>query len=87
MTHQNGATNALMLLAYDLYTVENNSTLPPILLSRLRKDDQFQGARYELFCISALLRGGFSINYEDESDPPTSHLELVAAHLPLSTIR
>jgi hypothetical protein len=83
--YPNGATKALMSLAYDLFTVQNNLYLPDRLLHRLRDVRQFQGARYELFCICALLRGGFSIEYEDETDGTTSHPELIATHLGTKT--
>ncbi len=83
--HFNGAAKALVSLAYDLFTVENNLYLPPILLHRLRNAQQFQGARYELFCICALLRGGFSVEFEDETDGTTSHPELIATHLSTGT--
>lgn len=79
--HPNGAMSALLLLSYDLYTVSHNVYLHPTLVERLRKNDQFQGARYELFAISALLRAGFSICYEDETDRTRTHPELIATHL------
>jgi len=83
--YPNGATKALVSLAYDLFTVENNLYLPPRLLQRLRNVQQFQGARYELFCVCALLRGGFSVEFEDETDGTTSHPELIATHLTTRT--
>jgi len=83
--YPNGATKALFSLAYDLFTVENNLHLPPRLLHRLRDARQFQGARYELFCICALLRGGFSVEFEDETDGTKSHPELIATHLASKT--
>jgi hypothetical protein len=77
----NGATAALVSLAYDLFTVENNLYLPTRLKERLRDAQQFQGARYELFCACALLRSGFSIEFQDESDGSNRHPEFVATHL------
>ena len=81
----NGATKALLSLAYDIFTIENNLHLPSRLLHRLQDAGQFQGARYELFCICALLRGGFSIEFEDETDGSTPHPELIATHLATKT--
>ena len=76
----NGPTNALLLLAYDLYTVNHNSNLPNRLLDRMKNNGQYQGARYELFCMAALLRAGFTLSFEDESDGTRSHPELIATH-------
>jgi hypothetical protein len=73
-----GYMAALLRFGYDLYIVENNLYLPKTLLRRLKNRDQFQGARYELFIVAALLKAGFSIEFENERDGRTTHCELTA---------
>ena len=71
---------ALLAFAYDLYTLEHHSLLPPRLVDRIKLRDQFQGARYETYVAAAFVRAGFSIVLEDESDTSTSHCEFTAVH-------
>ena len=44
-----GPLLAYLTFAYDLYIVEHNGKLDPRLMERLKRADQFQGARHELF--------------------------------------
>lgn len=60
-SHPGGLIAALYSMACDLFTVANNSLLDEKLLCRLRHNDQFQGARYELYTRAFFLRGGFGI--------------------------
>jgi len=53
-------------LAYDLYVIDNIGKLPEILIDRLRNNDNFNGARYEVFVFATLIRAGFDIQYSDE---------------------
>lgn len=43
-----------------------------------RRQDQYQGARYEMFVAASLLRAGFLIAFGDQSDSTTSHCEFTA---------
>jgi hypothetical protein len=72
--------SALLSFAYDLYTLENYGLLPPRLVDRLKRKDQFQGARYEAFVAAALIRAGFTLTLEDEGDLSTTHCEFTATH-------
>jgi len=76
----NGPYAAYILLAYDLYTIHHHLALQKKVIERLKKHDQFQGARYELFAAATCIRAGFSIEYEEESDPRIKHPEFVGAH-------
>jgi hypothetical protein len=76
----NGPFAAYLFLAYDLYTLHHHMALQIKVVDRLKKLDQFQGARYELFAAATCIRAGFSIEYEEESDPKTKHPEFVGAH-------
>ncbi len=67
-----------MLLAYDLYVLRDNMRLQDAVVRRLKNRDQFQGARYELFVAATMIRAGFEIDYEDETDPTSKHPEFVA---------
>lgn len=81
-----GAARAYLGLAYDLYTLEHNEAqtenpaLQKRLLSRLRHQDQFVGARYEIRVAAILLRAGFLLDWEDETDGTRTHGEYIATH-------
>lgn len=73
-----GPMAALYGLAFDLFTVANNSLLDNKLLQRLRHNHQFQGARYELYVRAFMLRAGFHIELEDEGRRNGKHFEFTA---------
>jgi hypothetical protein len=73
--------SALLSFAYDLYTLEHHGLLPQQLVERLKRKDQFQGARYEAYVAAAFVRAGFTIVLEDESDNTASHCEFGATHI------
>ena len=75
-----GQTQAYLSLAYDLYVVGDNARLQTEVIRRLRDPAHFQGARYELGVAATMLRAGFTIEFEDESDSSRRHPEFVAAH-------
>lgn len=77
----NGAVMAYLLLAYDLYALDHNAELQEKLVNRLRHPDQFLAARYEVFVAAALIRAGFTIEFEDEDDRRSSHCEFVATYM------
>ena len=76
--HPTGPIAALYSLACDLFIVANNRLLDEKLLRRLRHNDLFQGARYELYARAFFLRGGFAIELENEDDRTSSHCEFTA---------
>jgi SEC-C motif-containing protein len=76
----NGAMAAYLAFAYDLYIVADNSRLDDLLLHRLKNRELFQGARHELFAEATCLRGGFTIEPEDEQDGSRRHAEFMAMH-------
>ena len=73
-----GAADAWFRLAYDLYSLEHNAELLQKLLRRLKDPDMFQGARYETFVAGAMIRAGFEIEFEDEDDRSSTHVEFTA---------
>lgn len=73
-----GAIAAFLHLAYDLYALDHNAELQEKLLARLRKNDRFSGARYEVFVAATFVRAGFNIAFENEDDRSTTHCEFVA---------
>ncbi len=75
IANPNGSTSAYLLFAYDLFTVLHNNFNVQQLIVRLKDKIQFQGARYELFCLAACIRGGFDIILEDEKNNTTKHVE------------
>lgn len=77
---QSGPMRAYLLLAYDLYTLRHHSALQKSLVRRLKHEDQFQGARHELFAAATCIRAGYDISFEDETDPSRRHTEFTATH-------
>lgn len=79
-----GVVRAYLGLAYDLYTIEHNIACAPKpetwqrLLHRLRHPDQFVGARYEVRIAAMLLRAGFILEWEDETQVKSTHGEFTA---------
>jgi hypothetical protein len=76
----NGAALSYLLLSYDLLTLRQHAALEKELVQRLRRKDQFQGARYELYAIATCIRAGCDVDFEDESDGSRRHVELTATH-------
>lgn len=64
--------------AYALYLLDHNVELQERLLKRLRDPGNFQGAYYELIVASILIRAGFTLILEDETDRATKHCEFAA---------
>jgi hypothetical protein len=75
-----GPTAAYLLLAYDFYILADNMRLQDQVLGRMRDGNHFQGARYELTVAATMIRAGFEIAYEDESDNRRRHPEFIATH-------
>lgn len=65
-------------LAYNLYLLEHNVELQERLIARLKDPGNFQGAYYELIVASILIRAGFTLTLEDETDPIQKHCEFAA---------
>lgn len=75
-----GAIAAYLRLAYDLYALDHNAELQERLVNRLRNQDNFPGARYEVFVAGTLIRAGFELEFENEDDGSTSHCEFTATY-------
>ncbi len=73
-----GAAECWFQLAYDLYSLEHNAELQQKLIKRIKDPEMFQGARYEVFVAGAMVRAGFDIEFENEDDRDTSHVEFTA---------
>lgn len=76
-----GAASAYYRLAYNLYLIAHNGTdIQTRLLSRLRNPDLFPGAFFETQVAAWLIRAGFELEFENESDGSTSHCEFTATY-------
>ena len=73
-----GAAAAYLGLAYNLYALDHNAELQRRLVERLKDRDQFPGALYETFVAASMLRAGFNLEFENESDGSTTHCEFTA---------
>jgi hypothetical protein len=65
-------------LAYNLYLLKHNVELQERLVRRLKNRQQFQGAYYELMVANFLIRAGFELTLEDETDENSKHCEFSA---------
>lgn len=73
-----GPTWALISLGYDLYCLRAVNRLPDFFIERLRKDQYFQGARYEVAVAATIARAGFDIEFVE---PPKNRGEKVCEFL------
>ncbi|MGX4773894.1 YecA family protein [Bradyrhizobium guangdongense] len=73
-----GVVACFLGTAYALYLLQHNVDLQARLLNRLKDITQFQGAYYELFVASILIRAGFTLTLEDETDGRDKHCEFAA---------
>jgi hypothetical protein len=80
-----GAVGAYLSLAYDLYVLRHHSLLQQHLINRLKNQQQFQGARYEIYVTSLFIKAGFNIEFENELDKSISHCEFIATHIKSGT--
>jgi hypothetical protein len=65
-------------LAYSIYLLDHNVELQTRLVHRLKDPKNFQGAYYELIVANILIRAGFTLTLEDETDAATKHCEFSA---------
>ena len=65
-------------LAYGLYLLKHNVELQERLVKRLKDVKQFQGAYYEVIIANSLIRAGFELTLEDETDETSKHCEFAA---------
>jgi len=76
-----GAASAYYRLAYNLYFIAHNGTdIQTRLLSRLRNPEHFPGAFFETQVAAWLIRAGFELEFENESDRSTLHCEFTATY-------
>lgn len=75
-----GGSSAMIQLGYDLYILQAKNSLPESLMKRLRKQQSFQGARYEVAVAAIMIRSGFEIEFIDDTDKKGKRCEFVASH-------
>jgi len=73
-----GVVACYLGLAYSLYLIAHNVELQARLVKRLLDPTQFQGAYYELIVANTLIRAGFTLELEDETDGQSKHCEFSA---------
>ena len=79
-TEVNGLVSCYLGLAYNLYLLAHNVDLQTLMVTRLKDRSNFQGAFYELMIAGALIRAGYELLLEDETDRRTKHCEFAAIH-------
>lgn len=76
-----GAASAYYRLAYNLYLIAHNGTdIQTRLLNRLRNAENFPGAFFETQVAAWLIRAGFELDFENESDRSSTHCEFTATY-------
>lgn len=75
-----GPSLAFLVLAYELYLLEDHLSLQKKLIGRLLLPKGFQGARYEITVAATMIRAGFALGMEEEDDPSRQHPEFIATH-------
>jgi hypothetical protein len=73
-----GVVACYLGLAYSLYLLAHNVELQNRLIRRLKDPGNFQGAYYELIVANTLIRAGFTLTLEDETDAASKHCEFAA---------
>ena len=76
-----GAIDAYLRLAYDLYCLKHAVDIQELLINRIKHPETFPGALYEVRVAAALLRAGFTLEFQDETDRRTTHVEFVATNI------
>lgn len=77
-----GAASAYNRLAYNLYLIAHNGEdIQTALIARLKEKNGFQGAFFETQVAAWLIKAGFELEFEDESDRKSTHCEFTATHL------
>jgi hypothetical protein len=80
-----GAISAYMRFAYDLYGLKHAIDVQELLIERIKSPANFPGALYEVRVAAALLRAGFDLQFEDETDRRSTHVEFIATHMASGT--
>ena len=73
-----GVVYCYLGLAYNLYLLKHNVELQERFIKRLKNIGNFQGAYYELIIVNCLIRAGFELTLEDETDESSKHCEFSA---------
>ena len=73
-----GVVYCYLGLAYGLYLLSHNVELQSRLIERLKDSKNFQGAYYEVIIANCLIRAGFELTLEEETDKSMKHCEFSA---------
>ena len=73
-----GVVHCYLGLAYNLYLIRHNVELQGLYVERLKSVEQFQSAYHELIVANILIRAGFKLELEDETDRTSKHCEFSA---------
>jgi hypothetical protein len=75
-----GDVQSLLSLSYDMYQLLHSAGLPRRLLQRLRHEDAFQGARYEVAVASVFARLEWEVRWYPGRSTDVPHPEFIALH-------
>jgi SEC-C motif len=83
-----GAQRAFLNLAYNVYLIAHHAdgaisdTVVSSYIDKLKstRTDDFVGKLFETYAAAAFLKAGFTLEYEDEANGGSSHVEFVATY-------
>lgn len=81
-----GPVWSLLMLGYDLYCLKAENQLPAFLVERLRRNQSFQSARYEVGVAAIMARGNYDITFLDDQERAKKHCEFIGRHKPTGIV-
>ena len=78
---ETGFSRCFFILSYSLYQIKHNGISAKEfreLMKRIKNCDNFWGVFYELYVANIMIRSGFKLEFEDETDSTTTHGEFIA---------
>jgi hypothetical protein len=79
-TEVDGPTKEFLSVAYDLYVLRHHSVLQKKLIKKMKIPNTYHSFRYEAYVAAVMIKAGFEIEYEDETDGTSRHPEFTATH-------
>lgn len=73
-----GVAESFLGLSYNLYLIAHNVIIQDELIRRLKDRNQFHGALYETYVAALLIKAGYELEFEDETNPDKKHCEFSA---------
>ncbi len=73
-----GFSKDFLTLAFDIFCLRNENSLPKEIIDRLKVTEQYQGARYEIAIAAIFVRLGYELEWISDKEMITKHPEFIA---------